>query len=130
MTTRGLLLLLVAAGLGVGCGLDDRDQRYESEDRTNTALNERDRTEAYPLPSDQSANEQDMLLTQSIRKMIMDDASLSIMAKNVKIVTTDGKVTLRGPVRSEAEKATIAAHAEHVVGAGKVDNMLEIATGE
>lgn len=139
MSRTGVLLLLVAASLGAGCGSDDRTASQVEADRagtrpeessadpTNTAVNERDRTEAYPTPTDQSMSEQDTKLTQSIRQLIMDDASLSMTAQNIKIISIDGKVTLRGPVKSEAEKAAIAAKAEQVAGPSQVDNQLEIA---
>ena len=58
----------------------------------------------------------------------MADKSLSTNAHNVKIITTDGVVTLRGPVKSAAEKATIAAKAQQVAGVSRVDNQLEIAS--
>jgi|SRR6188474_879645 hyperosmotically inducible periplasmic protein len=142
MSRTGLLLLLVAASLGAGCGNDDRSaSRIDDADRTgtrpeessadptNTAVNERDRNEAYPTPTDQSMSEQDTKLTQSIRQLVMDDEALSMTAKNIKIIAIDGKVTLRGPVKSEAEKAAIAAKAEQVAGPSQVDNQLEIAPG-
>ena len=141
MSRTGVLLLLVAASLGAGCGNDDRTASQMDADRTgtrpeessadptNTAVNERDRTEAYPTPTDQSMSEQDTKLTQSIRQLIMEDESLSMTAKNIKIIAIDGKVTLRGPVKSEAEKAAIAAKAEQVAGPSQVDNQLEIAPG-
>ena len=141
MSRTGVLLLLVAASLGAGCGNDDRTASQMDADRTgtrpeessadptNTAVNERDRTEAYPTPTDQSMSEQDTKLTQSIRQLIMEDQSLSMTAQNIKIIAIDGKVTLRGPVKSEAEKTAIAAKAEQVAGPSQVDNQLEIATG-
>jgi len=141
MSRTGLLLLLVAT-LGAGCANDrTADQRNESADRTgtrpdesttdptNTAVNERDRNQANPTPTDQSMSEQDTKLTQSIRQLIMDDEALSMAAKNIKIIAIDGRVTLRGPVKSEAEKAAIAAKAEQVAGPSQVDNQLEIASG-
>ncbi|HWN82201.1 MAG TPA: BON domain-containing protein [Candidatus Udaeobacter sp.] len=142
MSRTGLLLLLVTASLGAGCGNDDRTaatQNYEntgrtgtrpeetSTDPTNTAVNERDRNAANPTPGDQSMSEQDTKLTQSIRQLVMDDESLSMTAKNIKIIAIDGRVTLRGPVKSEAEKAAIQAKAEQVAGPSQIDNQLEIA---
>jgi len=56
----------------------------------------------------------------------MKDDSLSFTAKNVKIITVDGKVTLRGPVKSEAERSAIEAAARRVAGAAQVDNQLEV----
>jgi hyperosmotically inducible periplasmic protein len=65
--------------------------------------------------------------TQKIRKAIMDDKSLSTYAHNIKVITRNGKVTLRGPVRSEDEKHAIEAKAADVAGAENVTNDLEIA---
>ena len=63
---------------------------------------------------------------QRIRKAVIADKSLSSYAHNVKIIATDGKVTLKGPVRSEAEKASIEQKAVDVVGAGNVTNEITI----
>jgi len=65
-------------------------------------------------------------LTQEIRKALMADKSLSINAKNVKIITANGVVTLRGPVNTPQEKATIEAKAQSIAGANNVDSQLEI----
>ena len=64
---------------------------------------------------------------QKIRKSIMDDKSLSMYAHNVKVIAQNGSVTLKGPVRSAAEKETIEQKATEVAGAGKVTNRLTIA---
>jgi osmotically-inducible protein OsmY len=57
--------------------------------------------------------------------MVVKDDSLSMMAKNVKIITSGGVVILRGPVETEKEKATIESHAKHG-GAKNITNELEI----
>jgi hyperosmotically inducible protein len=72
-------------------------------------------------------NSSDRALTQQIRKAIHQDSSLSAYAHNIKIISQDGKVTLRGPVRSEDEKNYIQAKALTVAGEGNVTNELEIA---
>jgi osmotically-inducible protein OsmY len=64
--------------------------------------------------------------TQKIRKAIMDDKTLSTYAHNVKILAKEGKVTLRGPVRSETEKQTVSDMASAVVGPDNVTNELTI----
>jgi osmotically-inducible protein OsmY len=51
---------------------------------------------------------------------------MSVNAQNVKIMTQDGKVTLRGPVKSDDEKKKIEDIALAVAGVGKVDNQLEV----
>jgi osmotically-inducible protein OsmY len=94
-------------------------------DADNTGRNVRDRGETV-TPTDQGGSAADRELTANIRKAIVDDDNLSTNAKNVKIVTRDGQVTLRGPVKSTAEKAAIEAKATQVAGVKRVDNQLEI----
>jgi len=103
------------------------DQRSsEAAPADNTKVNERDRNKEALTPIDQSESAPDLKITQEIRKAVMADGSLSFTAKNVKIITSNGKVTLRGPVKSASERAAIEAAARKVAGAGKVDNQLEI----
>ena len=68
----------------------------------------------------------DRATTQKIRKAIMADKSLSTYAHNVKIITTDGAVTLKGPVQSEDEKQKVATEAASVVSPDKVTNELTV----
>jgi len=56
----------------------------------------------------------------------MDDKSLSTYAHNVKIISQNGKVTLKGPVRSEEEKNTIEKVATDVAGAGNVTDQITV----
>jgi hyperosmotically inducible protein len=93
----------------------------------NTAVNERDASGATATPIDQDENSADVKTTADIRSRITGDSSMSINARNVKIVTSQGKVTLRGPVDSAAEKDVIDKIAREVAGAGNVENQLEIA---
>ena len=60
----------------------------------------------------------------------MHDDSLSMMAKNVKIVSENGAVTLRGPVKNAAEKAKIAQLAQNAVQGVKIDNQIEVKASE
>jgi len=92
----------------------------------NTGVNERDGNADAVTPMDQGNNEIDLDLTQRIRKQVVADDTLSFTAKNVKIISENGSVTLRGPVNSEAEKATIAKAATDAAGAGHVINQLEV----
>jgi osmotically-inducible protein OsmY len=98
----------------------------EGVEKDNTDINERDADERALTPMDQGGSEEDRKITQRIRQAVVADDSLSFTAKNVKIITVDGKVTLRGPVKSEQERSTIGAAAKQVAGA-RVDNQLEIA---
>jgi osmotically-inducible protein OsmY len=74
----------------------------------------------------QSSAASDRAITQKIRKALIADKSLSTSAHNVKIITVNGAVTLKGPVNSDEEKQQIASKAAEVVDAGKVDNQLTV----
>jgi osmotically-inducible protein OsmY len=86
----------------------------------------RDRNDQTKTAGDQSENEADRTISQNIRQALTADDSLSTNGKNVKIITNDGTVTLRGPVKSDKEKSTIAAKAQQIAGVKNVDNQLEI----
>jgi hyperosmotically inducible protein len=92
----------------------------------NTKVNERDRNTGNLTPGDQNNNETDLKITQQIRQAVMADGSLSFTAKNVKIITQGGKVTLRGPVNTAQERSAIEAAARKVAGATQVDNQIEV----
>jgi hyperosmotically inducible periplasmic protein len=93
----------------------------------NTGRNVRDRDNATTTAGDQSENEQDRTITENVRKAVSSDDALSTNAKNVKIITNNGTVTLRGPVKSQKEKVDIEAKAKQIAGVKNVDNQLEIA---
>jgi len=79
--------------------------------------------------ADQARNSSaDLDAMQKIRKAIVADRSLSTDAHNVKVISRDGVVTLRGPVRSESEKSAVEAKAADVVGASNVKNELTVKT--
>ncbi len=94
----------------------------------NTGKNVRDRSDAAVTPMDQSENDADLALTKRIRQAVVDDDSLSTNAKNVKIISQNGSVTLRGPVKTEEERKKIVAKAQQIAGEKNVNNQLEIAT--
>ena len=126
-------VFFLLAGLAIiGCNKDRVQSNQGSQSAAvepdNSGRNVRDRNEATKTAGDQSENEADRTITQNIRKAITADDSLSTNAKNVKIITNDGTVTLRGPVKSEKEKADIEAKAKQVAGVKRVDNQLEIAS--
>lgn len=92
----------------------------------NTAMNERDRSGETLTSGDQSNSPADIKITAAIRRAIVGEKSLSMTAKNVKIITAAGMVTLRGPVNSAEEKTTIAKLAHSAAGEAKIDNQLEV----
>jgi hyperosmotically inducible periplasmic protein len=98
----------------------------EQPDADNSGKNVRDRDDKTLTPMDQGGSAQDRELTAAIRKAIVDDDALSTNAHNVKVITVDGVVTLRGPVKTAAEKAAVAGKAEKAAGVKRVDNQLEV----
>jgi hyperosmotically inducible periplasmic protein len=91
----------------------------------NTANNSRDRDNATLTPGDQGNSKSDVELTRKIRRALMKKHELSMTAKNIKIITIDGKVTLRGPVKTDEERQTINQIAQEE-GATSLDNQLEV----
>lgn len=97
-----------------------------SAEPDNTARNVRDRNDRTLTPLNQGNSQSDLDITARIRKEINAGKDMSVNAKNVKIITSQGQVTLRGPVNTAAEKRLIGEIAERVATAGKVDNQLEL----
>ena len=91
------------------------DNTKQNKDQTN------------PTADQQKMNPADRAITQKIRKAIHEDSTLSTYAHNIKIIAQDGKVTLKGPVRTEKEKADIEAKAAAIAGAANVTSEIEVA---
>ena len=92
----------------------------------NTEINVRDKANTTLTPEDQKETESDIKITADIRQAIIKNKSLSVNAQNVKIITRNGVVTLRGPVESKKESKKIKKIAKHTPGVLKVNNQLEI----
>ncbi len=118
-----IILVVSFVLLLAGCSKKEQPERVGAD---NTGRNVRDRSSESVTAGDQSESESDRKITQNIRQAVVADDSMSTNAKNIKIITIDGAVTLRGPVKSEKEKADIGAKAEQVAGVKRVDNQLEI----
>ena len=127
---RNAVRMLLCSGLLLGVGAFAFAQEPSTQQTApapdNTKVNERDMNQNEPTADQQKENRSDRDITQQIRQSIMKDKSLSTYAHNVKIVTQDGQVTLKGPVRSEDEKKAIEAKATEVAGGGKVTSELNI----
>jgi hyperosmotically inducible periplasmic protein len=99
----------------------------QQPDPDNTKTNQGDGSKGATTAAQQKMNPADRDTTKKIRSSIFQDKSLSTYAHNIKIITRDGKVTLKGPVRSEDEKSNIEAKAKAVAGDANVNDQLEIA---
>ncbi|PIT99271.1 MAG: phospholipid-binding protein [Bdellovibrionales bacterium CG10_big_fil_rev_8_21_14_0_10_45_34] len=94
----------------------------------NTKINQRDSAPQELTADEQPSNSSDMNITRRIRQDIMKEKNLSTYAKNVKIITVNGKVTLKGPVRSEQELNAIMNNARIVAGVSNVSNEMSVVT--
>jgi hyperosmotically inducible protein len=104
---------------------------FGSQDSQTPADNTRqNKDQSAPTADQQKMNPTDRAITQKIRKAIHDDSNLSTYAHNIKVITQDGKVTLRGPVRSEDEKANLETKAISVAGQDNVTDQLQVAPGK
>ena len=82
----------------------------------NTKVNQRDRSAPEATADQQKSNAADMKTTKTIRRSVMADKSLSSYAHNIKIISQNGMVTLKGPVKSDAEKTALVAKSVAVTG--------------
>ena len=103
-----------------------RVEPYFSTDADNTKRNVRDRDDRALTPLDQGASAADVNMTRQIRKQILDEKTFSVNARNVKVITVNGRVTLRGPVNTEEERRMIGEIAQRLAPGASVDNQLEI----
>jgi hyperosmotically inducible periplasmic protein len=93
----------------------------------NSAANQQDRQKSSATADQQKQNLTDLTLTQQIRKALMKDKSLSTYAHNVKIVSQNGVVTLKGPVRSDEEKGNVEAKAAEIAGRDNIRSEISVA---
>ena len=98
----------------------------EKTNPDNTALNKRDRSGETNTSGDQSNSSADLKTTQAVRQALMNDGELSMTAKNIKVITANGQVTLRGPVKTAREKAKIDQIAKSAAGGAQIVNQLDV----
>jgi osmotically-inducible protein OsmY len=115
--------IAIAGILVAGLGVQIAPAQTQSD---NTKVNKQDRSAGAVTADQQENNLNDRRLTQQIRKAVIADKSLSTYAHNVKIVSQQGQVTLKGPVRTDDEKKSAVAKAEQIAGSGKVTDELSV----
>ena len=93
----------------------------------NTKVNKRDRNKSEPTAGQQSNAKSDRELTRKIRQALVKDKDLSTYAHNIKVITSGGAVTLKGPVRSEDEKKAVEAKAAEAAGGASITSQIEVA---
>ncbi len=91
----------------------------------NTAQNEKETNKDAVNPTDQGNSEKDVQITKDIRSGIMD-ADLSFNAKNIKIITRNENVTLKGVVESHAEHQAILVIARNHANTAMITDDLKV----
>jgi hyperosmotically inducible periplasmic protein len=130
MNTRRTSRAVGALLLSAACTVVVLPASAQQTPPDNTKVNKADRAKGAVTADQQKENAADRDLTKKIRQAVLDDKSLSTYAHNVKIVSQNGQVTLKGPVRSAQEKTSIEAKATKIAGAGKVTNEMTVAPGD
>lgn len=119
-----LLSSVILLGGWVVAGAQDSPSNAPQPD--NTKMNQGDQKPSAMTADQQGENPGDRETTKQIRRAIVKDKSISTYGHNVKVITQNGMVTLKGPVRSEEEKKAIEAKAAQVAGPDKVTDDLEV----
>jgi hyperosmotically inducible protein len=108
--------------------LSAQDSTMRTAPADNTNANQRDRHNGETTADQQSNNRSDIDITKQVRRALVADKSLSTYAHNVKVITQNGSVILKGPVRSEEEKQAVEQKTAAIVGADHVSSQLAVAT--
>jgi hyperosmotically inducible protein len=120
----------VYRGLGVvlllGAFLPTWTQNTSTPGGDNSKVNQQDRQPTEPTADQQKNNQSDVELTRQIRRSLTKDKSLSTYAHNLKVIAQDGKVTLKGPVRSDQERDTVLSKAAEVAGQKNINDEITV----
>ena len=126
--TKNIRTFLFVSSMLGGSWLVAQDQTTQGSavPADNTKVNQRDKNANQPTADQQKESRSDRDITQQIRQAIVKDKSLSTYAHNVKVITQNGQVTLKGPVKTDDEKKAIEAKAAEVAGNDKVTSELNV----
>ena len=127
MRVKKFLWFVAASALFVGSVMAAPIQQDQQPAPDNTKTNQGDASKGATTADQQKMNPADRATTKQIRSALVQDKTLSTYAHNIKIITQDGHVTLKGPVRTEDEKTAIGEKAIQIAGAGNVTNHLKVA---
>jgi osmotically-inducible protein OsmY len=119
-------ILLVCSSQGQQATATPADPAASDSTKADNTKRNSEKNKNTDTAEKQSNSKDDLALTQKIRQAVIKDGSLSMNAKNVKIIARDGKITLQGPVDSQQEKDTIATKAREIAGNDKVEDQLEV----
>ena len=127
------LVVLLLGTSGLVLAQQDATPTQQPDDKSataapdNTGKNQRDRNASEPTADQQKENETDRELARQIRRALVKDKSLSTYGHNIKVISQNGVVTLKGPVNSDEEKRAIESKAAEVAGSpDKIKSEIEV----
>jgi osmotically-inducible protein OsmY len=128
--SRFLLAFTLVGGAAAWAAASDQTHAASADaqhvEADNSKVNQRDRAFDAVTPDQQSNNTSDLEVTKNIRQAVVAEKSLSTYFHNIKIITQNGEVTLKGPVRTEAEKMQAEKLARATNGVSRVNNLLSV----
>ena len=128
MAVTRRLCAFMAVLVSVSCAVWAQDSATpEQKPADNSKVNTRDRNDSASTADQQKNNRSDLETARQIRRAIVKDKSLSSYAHNVKVISENGMVTLKGPVRSDEEKMAVESKAAEIAGQDKVQSQIEVA---
>ncbi|MDO9466071.1 MAG: BON domain-containing protein [Thiobacillus sp.] len=125
MIFAGFLILTPCLAAAANEPAATQKPMVQEGDASNTGINKRDRDDKTLTPMDQMNNPSDLKITQEIRQALMK-GEFSMDAKNIKVITRNGTVTLRGPVKTAAELEQINVLVKAMPGVKGIDNQLQV----
>ena len=130
MMRTTLKCVLGLAAMAGTMGFAQSSPTQDSPKADNTAVNQRDRNAAEQTADQQKETSQDREMSRKIRRAIVSDKALSTSAHNIKIISQNGMVTLKGPVKSDEEKKAVEKKATEIAGEANVKSQIQVGTGE
>ena len=126
MKNRILIALTLSVAVAFSAPIPVSAEQHEGKVPDNTKMNKEALDEKAVTADQRKEKDADRKMTQKIRRAVVKDKPLSMSAHNVKIITRNGMVTLKGPVKSEQEKQAVEKAAEQVAGKGKITSELTV----
>lgn len=130
---KAIFVLSTCCLLVTGCGDKNHEPRatnhhttVESSDQRIKLVTPDDQKNRLKTAQDQSESEGDRRITQQARQAVVNRSDLSTNAKNVKIITIERVVQLRGAVDNNQEREVILELIKVVPGVQRVDDQLEV----
>jgi osmotically-inducible protein OsmY len=126
-----LVLIALATSTAIACDNLDATDTTRTTAATTQLLDDSKLNPNEPgtrAALSQSNAPADLVTTQVIREALMTDDGLSTSAKNVAVITSNGTITLRGTVNTDAEKQNVDGKAIAAAGQNRVDDRIDVVT--